>query len=277
VGRPPPRSRSRRPRPRPDADHRGLGGEQVEGRQAVAELLAARRRRVLDVCLADDLDAAPILEEIISRADRLRVPVRRMARARLEAMARTDAPQGVVAHARSLPEADLDDLCRPPSGIPFLLALDGVTDPQNLGALLRTAEAAGVTGVILPRHRAVHVTPTVAKAAAGAIEHLPMALAGGLPSALLRAKELGLWIVGLATERGHDLFELSVGEGPVVAVLGAEGPGLSRLVAARCDVLATIPLRGRLASLNVSAAGAIALFELARQRDRGRAGAPPGT
>ena len=238
----------------------------MEGRRAVAELLAARRRRVLDVCLADDLDPAPILDDIVSRAEQLRVPVRRMGRGRLDAMARTDAPQGVVAHAQPLPEADLDELCAPPRGVPFLLALDGVSDPQNLGALLRTAEAAGVTGVVLPRHRAVHVTPTVAKAAAGAIEYLPMTVVGGLPAALLRVKELGVWVVGLAAEGGQNLFELSMGDGPVLAVMGAEGAGLSRLAAARCDVLATIPLRGRLASLNVSAAGAIALFELARQR-----------
>ena len=235
----------------------------------MAELLAAGRRRVLDVILADDLDPAPILDEIVSRAEQRHVPVRRVGRGRLEAMARTDAPQGVVAHARPLPEVDLEDLCRPSRDVPFLLALDGVTDPQNLGALLRTAEAAGATGVVLPRHRAVHVTPTVAKAAAGAIEHLPMAVVVGLPSALLRVKELGVWVLGLAAEGGENLFALSAGDGPVLAVLGAEGAGLSRLVAARCDVLATIPLRGRLQSLNVSAAGAIALFELARQRDAG--------
>jgi 23S rRNA (guanosine2251-2'-O)-methyltransferase len=240
----------------------------VEGRQAVAELLAAGRRPVLDVCMAEDLDPSPILEDILRGAERLRVPVRRMARGRLEAMACTEAPQGVVAHARPLPETDLDELCAPGRGVPFLLALDGVTDPQNLGALLRTAEAAGVTGVLLPRHRAVHVTPAVAKAAAGAIEYVPMAVVGGLPAALLRAKELGVWVVGLAADGGENLFELSMGDGPLLAVLGAEGAGLSRLVAARCDVLATIPLRGRLASLNVSAAGAVALFELARQGGR---------
>ena len=233
----------------------------------MAELLAAGRRRVLDVCMADDLDPAPILDDILRRSERHRVPVRRMARGRVEAMARTDAPQGVVAHAQALPESDLDELCSPPSRTPFLLALDGVTDPQNVGALLRTAEAAGVTGVVLPRHRAVHVTPAVAKAAAGAVEHVPMAVVGGLPAALLRARELGVWVVGLAAQGGENLFRLSLGAGPVMAVLGAEGAGLSRLVAARCDVLATIPLKGRLAALNVSAAGAIALFELARQRD----------
>ena len=235
----------------------------------MAELLVARRRPVRDVWLADDLDRAAVIDTIVERADRLRVPVRRVPRARLEAAARTDAPQGVLAHAAPLPEADFDELCRPgPKGPPLLLALDGVTDPQNLGALLRTAEAAGATGAVLPRHRAVHVTPAVAKAAAGAIERLPLTIVPGLPAALARAAEAGVWVVGLVTDSGQDLFELQLGDGPVVLVVGAEGPGLSRLAQARCDVLATIPLHGALPSLNVAAAGAIGLFEMARQRAR---------
>jgi 23S rRNA (guanosine2251-2'-O)-methyltransferase len=174
----------------------------------------------------------------------------------------------VLAHAAPLPEADFDDLCAPSADRPpLLLALDGVTDPQNLGALLRSAEAAGATGAVLPRHRAVHVTPAVAKAAAGAIEWLPMTIVPGLPSALARASEAGVWVMGLVTDSGQDLFRLQLGDGPVMLVLGAEGAGLSRLARARCDVLATIPLHGSLASLNVGAAGAIALFEMARQRE----------
>jgi 23S rRNA (guanosine2251-2'-O)-methyltransferase len=207
------------------------------------------------------------------------VPVRRVSRARLDAEARTEASQGVLAHARPLPEADFDELCRSPaarrrSGAaapepPFLLALDGVTDPQNLGALLRTAEAAGVTGVVLPRHRAVHVTPAVTKAAAGAVEHVPIAVVGGLPAALARAAEAGLWVVGLDPAGPESLFDLAVADAGVVLVLGAEGRGLSRLVRERCDSLVAIPLRGALPSLNVAAAGALALFEVARRR-------PPG-
>ena len=163
------------------------------------ELLLAGRRRVHEVLLAADLDPAPVLDDIRELAAEGRVPVREVSRGRLEAQARTDAPQGVVAHAAELPEADLDDLARPgPGGVPpFLVALDGVTDPGNLGALLRSAEGAGATGIVLPKHRSVHVTPAATKAAAGAIEHLPMALVGGLPAALARLRELGVWVVGL--------------------------------------------------------------------------------
>jgi 23S rRNA (guanosine2251-2'-O)-methyltransferase len=251
----------------------------VEGRQAVAELLAAGRRGVIDVWMSQDVQAAPILDRIERLATEARVPLKRVSRTRLDAEAATDAPQGVLAHARPLPEADLDDLCRgqasgsvtPLSGPlgpkPFLLAVDGVTDPHNLGALLRSAEAAGVTGAVLARHRAVHVTPTVAKAAAGAIEHVPIAVVAGMPAGLARAKELGCWVVGLAGDGDQSLFDgLPVADEAIVVVVGAEGAGLSRLARARCDLVVRIPMRGRLGSLNVSAAGALALFEVSRRR-----------
>jgi 23S rRNA (guanosine2251-2'-O)-methyltransferase len=174
----------------------------------------------------------------------------------------------VVARCQPLREVDLDHLARPSGGdAPFLLAFDGVTDPGNLGAALRSAEGAGVTGVVLPRHRSVHVTPTVAKAAAGAIEHLPMAVVGGLPAAITSLRDLGVWVIGLDAAAERALHELPLGDGPVALVLGAEGKGLSRLVRQRCDAVARIPLRGHLASLNVAAAAAIACFEVRRQRD----------
>ena len=267
--RPPQPQRREQGRPGPSAP-RGLGGEQVEGRHAVRELLLAGRRRVKDVWIAEDVDAAGIIEEILELAGEARVAVRRVPRTKLDDAARSEAPQGVLAHAAPLPEADLERLCAPRSGPPpFLLALDEVTDPQNLGTLLRTAECAGATGALLPRHRSAHVTPTVAKAAAGAVEHLPIALVPGLPAALARAKELGCWVVGLDAAGETSLFDLPVATEPVVVVLGSEGKGLGRLTRARCDVVAGIPLRGRLESLNVSAAGALACFEVARRRTAG--------
>jgi len=233
----------------------------------VRELLAAGARPVREVWLAQGLDPAPILDEILDLARRRGVAVRRVGRRQLEAEARTDGPQGVLAHARPLPEHDLEELCRGPGqGALFLLAVDGVTDPHNLGALLRSADGAGVTGALLPRHGAVHVTPAVTKAAAGAVERVPMAVVAGLPSALARARALGLWTVGLDLSGDRSLFDLDLGREPVVVVLGAEGRGLSRLVRARCDVLARIPLRGVIPSLNVAAAGTLALFEVSRHR-----------
>jgi 23S rRNA (guanosine2251-2'-O)-methyltransferase len=255
-------------------DRRGLGGEQVEGRQAVRELLVAGRRRVREVMVAADLEGASgILADIAELAAAQRVPLRRVGPGKLAALARSEAPQGVVARAAPLEEADLDELAAGPSrsatpaATPFLVALDGVTDPGNLGAILRTAECAGVTGVVLPRHRAAHVTPTVAKAAAGAIEHLPIAVVAGLPSALSRLRELGVWSIGLDMD-GEPIDRLTIAAEPVVLVVGSEGRGLSRLVRQRCDVVSSIPLRGRLGSLNAAAAAAIACWEITRRRTK---------
>lgn len=255
------------PRDRKPAD-RGLGGDQIEGRRAVRELLAAGRRRVKDLWMAEGLDEAPVLAEILDLAAEARVTVRSVARARIDGVARTEAPQGVIAFAEPVAEVDLEVLARRRSGErpPFILAVDGVTDPHNLGALLRSADVAGATGVVLPKHRTVHLTPTVAKAAAGAIEHLAFALVPGLPAALATLKGLGVWTVGLDAGGTDSVYDLTVATEPLALVVGAEGTGLSRLTAQRCDLLVTIPQHGHLESLNVSAAGAVALFEVARRR-----------
>ncbi len=251
---------------------RGLGGEQVEGRQAIRELLLAGRRSVSEVLMASDLDPAPILDEIVELAREERVVVREIGRSKLESIARTSAPQGIIARAAALTPVPLDRLVRgdglAKGQLPFLLALDGVTDPGNLGTLLRTAEGAGVTGVIIPRHRSARVTPAVAKAAAGAIEYLPMAQVGGLASAMLDLTRAGVWSMGLDGGGDKSLFDVDVPPVPVAVVLGAEGKGLSRLVGERCDQLVAIPRLGQLDSLNVAAAGAVACYEVARSRSR---------
>lgn len=249
-----------------------LGGEQVEGRQAVRELLIAGKRKVREVWVATDLvegeASSDIVNDIVDIARSVRAPVQEVNRRRLEARARSEAPQGVIAFAAPLVETDLADLIkRRPGRAPFLVAVDGVTDPGNLGAILRCCDGAGVGGVLLPRHRAVHITPTVAKAAAGAVEHVPMALVGGLPAALARIKDAGIWVIGLDDGADRDLFEIGdIATEGVCLVLGAEGAGLSRLVRERCDMIVSIPMLGRLSSLNVSAAAALATYEVARRR-----------
>lgn len=245
---------------------RGLGGDQVEGRRAVRELLAAEGRRVRELWLADGASENEVLVEILDLANDQRVAVRRVGRDQLVNAASSDAPQGVIAFADPLREHDFEDLINTSGQNPFLLAFDGVTDPHNLGALIRTGECAGVTGVVLPRHRSVHITPTVAKSSAGAIEHVPMSIVGGLPAALSQCKETGVWTVGLDMDGEVDIHDLAVADQPLMLVFGAEGKGLSRLTKQRCDVLARIPQYGNVASLNVSAAGAIACFEVARRR-----------
>jgi 23S rRNA (guanosine2251-2'-O)-methyltransferase len=231
----------------------------------VRELLLAGRRRVREILVAADQDDVELLQDIVDLALNEGVAIREVSRRRLLAEAHTEAPQGVIAKAAPLPEVDLDDLLAA-GGTPFLVALDGVTDPGNLGAVLRSAECAGVNGVILPRHRATHVTPAVTKAAAGAIEYLPMSIVGGLASALLRLRDQGVHVVGLDAAGDRSLFDLRLADTPLCLVLGAEGRGLSRLVRQRCDELVSIPLLGNLASLNVAAAAALACYEVARHR-----------
>jgi 23S rRNA (guanosine2251-2'-O)-methyltransferase len=245
-----------------------LGGDQVEGRRAVLELLSVGRRNVRRVLMADEQDPSPQLDRIEQLATQLRIPIETVPRARLDAQARTDAPQGVVALARPLEPVSLEELCRPGKGgtPPFLLIAAGITDPRNLGALLRSAECAGVGGVVLPRHRSARLSATVTKTAAGAIEHLTFAVVGGVPTALEELRELGVWSIGLAGEADQSLYDLPLGDGPVALVVGSEEKGLAPLVRRRCDALAAIPQHGALPSLNVGVAGAVACFEVARQR-----------
>ncbi len=258
---------------RPTGRERTLGGEQVEGRHAVRELLVAGRRRVKEVWVAareaDDPRHEEHVDDLAELAQSMNVPVREVARRKLLGEARTEAPQGVLAKAAPLDEADLDTLATAPDPWgrpPFLVAVDGVTDPGNLGALLRSAECAGVTGVVLPRHRAVHITPTVTKAAAGAVEYLPMAIVGGLPSAIRDLQKQGIWVIGLDMD-GEPMQQAALpADAGVCLVLGAEGKGLSRLVRQRCDAVVSLPLRGTLSSLNVAAAAAVACYEVARRR-----------
>jgi len=238
-----------------------LGGEQVEGRRAVLELLRAGRREVRSVAMSRSVRDDPALDEIRTLAGgALNV----VPSERIDALARSDVPQGVIATAAPLRPADLDELLHAPDA--FVVALDGVSDPRNLGAVARAAETAGATGLVLPRHRSARITAVVAKAAAGAIEHLPIALTGGIPTALERARRAGCWTIGLDVAADRSLFDLELADQPLVLVLGSEGRGLARLTSARCEVLVSIPMRGAIASLNVSAAAALACHEIARRR-----------
>ena len=263
------RSKGRPPgdQPRSRRQKAGLGGDRVEGRQAVRELLLAGTRPVREVVIATGQNQTGVLAQVMELATELRVPVKEVARSKFESMAATEAPQGVIARAAPLAEHDLEELARPPDGRPpFLLVLDGVTDPGNVGAALRTAECAGVTGAVLGRHRSAHITPAAAKAAAGAIEHVPMAVVPGIPNALARLGELGVWTVGLDVAAPTAVYDMSVAGEAVALVVGSEGRGLSRLARQRCDVVAAIPLSGHLSSLNAAAAVAIGCFEIARHR-----------
>lgn len=263
-----PRAFDERSSRRRDRDE--LGGEQIEGRQAVRELLLAGRRAVREVLVAEGRDSSAVMDEIVDLARASGTPVRLVGGHQLAARARSEVPQGVVAFAEPLEPVDLASLAtrssRPGARPPFLVVLDGITDPHNLGSVLRSAVSAGATGAVLPRHRSAHVTPTVAKAAAGAIEYLPIALVPGVGAALETLAREKVWTVGLDEDGEQLIDDLELATEPIALVLGAEGSGLAGLTRKRCDVLARVPLEGPIASLNVAAAAAVAFFAVARRR-----------
>jgi 23S rRNA (guanosine2251-2'-O)-methyltransferase len=245
-------------------DREGIGGEQVEGRHAVYELLKARRRRVDRILVADAQDPSDLLDEIEREAQRQRVPVQTVSMARLDREARTEGHQGVLARAARLATVSLSALIG--AERPFLLVCDGVTDPRNLGAMLRSADGAGVTGVVLPRHRSARVTPTVTKTAAGAIEYLTFCDVGGVPAAIDQLNRAGVLTVGLAGDAADSLYDLDLGSTPVALVVGGEEKGLAPLTRKRCAKVVAIPQFGQIASLNAGVAVSVAAFEVSRQR-----------
>ena len=239
------------------------------------ELLLAGKRDVREVFLVAGQDPAPVLHDIIDLADEAKIPIRQVSRSRFETMSRTEAPQGVVALAAPLRPVPLEELTQRPAASseaaprpPFIVVVDSVVDPHNLGALMRSAEAAGVTGFVFSRHRSPRISPTVTKVAAGAVEHLPIVQANGIAGALRDLTELGIWNIGLDAAADAPVWSMNLADEPLALVLGSEEKGLSRLVRESCDLLVNIPISGVTPSLNVSAAGAIACFEVKRQREK---------
>ena len=208
------------------------------------------------------------VKELGERARELGVKPHARDRAALDRMTGGARHQGVVARYRApamLAESALAELAERAGRDALFLVLDGVTDPHNFGACLRSAEAAGVTAVVVPKDRAVGVTPTVRRAAAGAADRVPIVGASNLARALRNLKEAGVWLAGLAGDTDKSLYAIDL-KGPIALVLGGEGEGMRRLTREACDFLAHIPMRGAVESLNVSVATGIALFEALRQR-----------
>ena len=231
----------------------------IPGRGPVAEALKAGRR--LNPVVVDAKGGA----ELSTLADVARgagVAVRRGDRSELDALSGGVLHQGVVALQDAFAYKRLTDL----AAVDLVVVLDGVTDPQNLGAIARSAEAAGADALVLRERRSVHVTPAAEKASAGALSWLDVVLVGNIVRALEDLAKRGCWSVGLAGEAEHTLWDTPLLDGPVAVVVGAEGAGLSRLVAERVDALVSIPMAGRMTSLNASAASAVTLFETLRRR-----------
>src|ERR1700742_3717472 len=234
------------------------------GLHPVEEALRSGTRKFDHICIARERQDVR-LKKITQACRDAGIKLRLDTRDQLTKLARTEAHQGVVAIVRERQFLDLDDLLKGNKRDRLLLALDGVEDPQNLGALLRTAEGAGVDGVVVTERRSAPLSPVAVKASAGAAEHVKIARVVNLSRALEQLKEHNIWCVGL-DERGtmsYDQFDFTSN---CVLVLGREGAGLHDLVRRHCDHLLSIPMAGKVASLNVSVAGAVVLYEAARQR-----------
>lgn len=237
------------------------------GWHAVEALLQRSPERILELWLRED--RADRRGEALRRlADVAQLRIQAASTAQLDKLAGEVAHQGVVAHVRpqaAWDESQLLDLIEGLSRPPLLLVLDGITDPHNLGACLRSAEAAGVTAVVVPKDRAAGITPTVRRASSGAADRVAFFAVTNLARTLKALKESGVWLVGLAGESAQDLYKLDL-KGPLAIVMGSEGEGMRRLTGEVCDFLAKIPMRGGVESLNVSVATGVALFEALRQR-----------
>jgi len=237
----------------------------IYGINAVSEALKARGRAFEWVGMAKERHDIR-LQRLIEECRRLGVPVRFLQRAELDGMAGHVAHQGVVAVTSAKQYNDLDDVIAAKRGeYSLIVVLDGIEDPHNLGAILRTADAAAADGVVIPERRAAGVTGTVTKTSAGASEHLPIAKVTNIARAVEELKASNIWTVGL-DERGAKTYDALDYQMDCALVLGAEGKGLHDLVKKKCDFLVSIPMLGRVPSLNVSVAAGVVLYEIVRQR-----------
>lgn len=242
-------------------------GAIVFGLHAVRTLLKQRPERASRLLVQNGRDDAR-MTEVRQLASAANIPIETRDVRDLDRLAVAERHQGVCLYVKAtgvLGEGALDDLLDRLEGAAFLLVLDGVQDPHNLGACLRTADAAGVTAVIVPRDRAAGLSPVVRKVASGAAEVVPLIQVTNLARTLKGLKERNIWVLGTDDQAGKSIYEADL-KGPLAVVLGAEGPGLRRLTKENCDVLVTIPMRGAVESLNVSVATGVVLYEALRQR-----------
>ncbi|NQS76770.1 MAG: 23S rRNA (guanosine(2251)-2'-O)-methyltransferase RlmB [Peptococcaceae bacterium] len=237
----------------------------IAGRHPVKEALRSGRS-INKIMIAGDVLTGP-LQEIFATARDKKIPVQKVDRRRLEQLVSNAAHQGVVAFLAAKEYVDIEDILASVEADeePFLIILDEISDPHNLGAILRTADAAGAHGVVIPRRRSAPLTPTVAKSSAGAIEYVKVARVTNLPQTIDQLKKKGLWIIGAAPDGGELYWESRL-DGPLGMVIGAEGKGLGRLVKERCDNLVHLPMLGQVNSLNASVAAAVLAYEVLRQR-----------
>ena len=239
---------------------------QLEGRNALTEALRAGRTIDKVFIAAGETDRG--LQRLAAQAKEAGAVVVTVDRRKLNMMSTTGAHQGVIAYAAAREYATIDDILQVACDrgeAPLIVICDGLSDPHNLGAILRSAECAGAHGVIIPKRRSVGLTATVAKTSAGAVEYMKVAKVTNLTAAIGELKEKGVWIFGTAAEGAIPMYQADL-KGPAALVIGSEGDGMGQLVRKSCDVTVSIPLKGSITSLNASAAASILLYEAVRQR-----------
>ncbi len=245
-----------------DAEADGI----IEGRNAVIEAL--RAGTTIDKIFIQKGETDKTLGHIASTARAAGVVVVDADKRKLDFMSRTHAHQGVIALTSVREYVSVEDIlniAREKGENPLIVVCDEISDPHNLGAIIRTAECAGAHGVVIPKRRSAGLTAVVAKTSAGAVSHVPVARVANLPALLKELKEAGVWVFGTAADGDRLLYDADL-KGPAAIVIGSEGDGMGRLVAETCDFKVRIPMRGKLNSLNASAAAAILLYEAVRQR-----------
>ena len=238
----------------------------IEGRKPILEALRAGRP-IHKIIVAQSAKGS--VKEILALARARNIPVQEVAPAHIQALSESNAAQGIVAMAAAKEYAAFEDLLEIPrqkGEEPFFLILDGIEDPHNLGSIIRTAEAAGVHGIIIGKHRAVGLTETVNKVSAGALEYMPVARVTNIAQTIDTLKSSGIWVAGTDME-GESVFNVPARvQGAMALVIGSEGKGISRLVKDKCDFLLSLPMRGNIQSLNASAAAAVFIYETLRLR-----------
>ncbi len=252
----------RRPAAPPQEEPEG----QLEGRNALQEAL--KSGRTIDKVFIADGQTDRGLQRLAALAKEAGAVVVPVDRRKLDAMSFTHAHQGIIAQAAARDYCSIDEILAEAESrgeAPLLVLCDDLSDPHNLGAIMRSAECAGAHGIIIPKRRCVGLTATVAKASAGAVEYMKVARVANLNSAIAELKEKGVWIFGTAAEGSVPMYRADL-RGPAAIVIGNEGDGISPLVRKNCDMLLSIPMRGRISSLNASAAASILLYEALRQR-----------
>ncbi len=244
--------------------------EFIYGNWAILETMRAGRRKVEQLILADGVDEKGATREIITMAEELNIATKHMPRRILDDLANGSNHQGAAVRVSPYPYVDLDDVleaAQTREEKPFILLLDLLKDPQNVGALLRTAETVGVHGVVMQDRRNVDITPSVVNASSGAVEHLNVVQVTNLVNAMKELKQRDVWLVGMDAGPNVPPIDKTDLNMPIGIVMGSEGEGMRRLVRDTCDLVLSIPMRGKVASLNVAAAGAIALYSAWQARD----------